>query len=142
MVSLSMSGLAFLVAATSVPGELISLPAPYVEMGVGYHVVNHQLEAVDGDNVFVAGEKVVAWSALAGVPTGFVEHVWSRDGVEVARQMLPVGSGRRWRTWSRHTVAAGSYEVRVIGPDGTVLGLTRFSVAEEVSYDADFQCND
>ena len=53
------------------------------------------------------GESVVAWTAVAGVPAGFIEHVWSRDGVEVARQCLPVGSGRRWRTWSRHTVEAG-----------------------------------
>ena len=142
MVPMTMTGLAFLIAATSSPGELISLPAPHVELGIGYHVHDHQLEAVDGDNVFVAGERVVAWSAIAGVPHGFVEHVWSRDGVEVARQVLPVGSGRRWRTWSRHTVAAGSYEVRVIGPDGSVIGLTRFSVAEEIPYDAAFECND
>ena len=67
---------------------------------------------------------------MAGVPAGFIEHVWTRDGVEVARQVLPVGSGRRWRTWSRHTVKPGGYEVAVIGPDGSVLGVTRFDVAE------------
>jgi hypothetical protein len=140
---LPMTGLAFLLAANSVPGELISLPAPYVELGVGYRVVGHELEALDGDNVFVAGEKVVVWSALAGVPAGFVEHVWTHDGVEVARQVLPVGSGRRWRTWSRHTVAAGRYEVRVVGPDGSVLGTARFTVAAEVTFDAsDPGCND
>jgi hypothetical protein len=135
-----MTGLAFLLTATSVPGELITLPAPYVEMAVGYRVVNHLLDAVDGDNVFVAGEKVTVWSAIAGVPPGFVEHVWTREGIEVARQILPIGSGRRWRTWSRHTVDAGRYEVRVIGPDGSVLATTRFAVAAEIQPDT-FDCN-
>jgi Protein of unknown function (DUF2914) len=127
---MSMTGLAFLIAATSYAGELAVLPAPHVKLAIGYSVVDRQLERVHPDHVFVEGDRVVAWTAVAGVPAGFIEHVWSRDGVEVARQVLPVGSNRRWRSWSRHIVEPGSYEVRIIGPDGTVLGLTRFHVAE------------
>ena len=102
---MSMTGLAFLIAATSYAGELAVLPAPHVKLAIGYHIVDRQLERVDADHVFVEGDRVVAWTSVAGVPAGFIEHVWSRDGVEVARQVLPVGSNRRWRSWSRHTVS-------------------------------------
>jgi hypothetical protein len=128
--NMSMTGLAFLIAATSYAGELAVLPAPHVSIAIGYHLVGRQLEPVERDHVFIEGDRVTAWTAVVGVPAGFIEHVWSRDGVEVARQVLPVGSGRRWRSWSRHTVKPGSYEVRIIGPDGSVLARTRFEVAE------------
>lgn len=127
---MSITGLAFLIAATSYAGELAILPAPHVKLAIGYNVVDRQLEPLEADHVFVEGDRVVAWTAVAGVPAGFIEHVWTRDGIEVARQVLPVGSHRRWRSWSRLTVKPGSYEVRIIGPDGTVLGKTRFEVAE------------
>jgi hypothetical protein len=127
---MSITGLAFLIAATSFAGELAVLPGPKITLAVGYHMVGRELERVERGHVFVAGDRVVAWTAVAGVPSGFIEHVWSRDGVEVARQVLPVGSNRRWRSWSRHTVKPGSYEVRIIGPDGRLLGRTRFEVAE------------
>jgi hypothetical protein len=123
-----LTGLTFLLAATSFPGETVALSAPHVQLAIGYRIVGRQLEAVDADNEFLEGESLVLWSAIAGVPAGFVEHVWLRDGVEVDRQYLPVGSGRRWRTWSRHRAQAGHYQVLVIGPDGTVLGRTTFDV--------------
>jgi hypothetical protein len=104
--------------------------SPHVDLGVGYAVVDRQLQAAEPDHVFLEGETVFAWSALVGVPAGFVEHVWTRDGVEVARHVLPVGSNRRWRTWTHQKVKPGDYEVRVIGPDGTALSTTRFLVAE------------
>lgn len=123
-----MTGLGFLLSATSFPGEPINLPAPHVELSVGYRVAARQLVPVEANNEFLDGETVVTWTAIAGVPAGFVEHVWLRDGVEVARHYLPVGSGRRWRTWSQHEVKAGSYQVVVIGPDGTALARTNFVV--------------
>ena len=126
---LAMTGLSFLLNATSFAGEVVLASSPHVDLALGYRVVDRQVEKVDVDNVFVDGETVFAWSALVGVPSGFVEHVWTRDGVEVARHYLPVGAGRRWRTWSRVTVQPGDYVVRVIGPDGTALGKTSFSVA-------------
>jgi hypothetical protein len=133
--SLATTGLAFLLSTTSFPGEVVLASSPHVDLGVGYAVVDRQLQATEPDHVFLEGETVFAWSALIGVPAGFVEHVWTRDGVEVARHYLPVGSNRRWRTWSRLTVTPGDYEVRVIGPDGTALRTTRFLVAEEAPTD-------
>jgi hypothetical protein len=128
---LLVSGLAFFMAATSVAGEPTTATRPHVELKIGYQVVDRQIQPLSPDELLIEGDTVTAWSALAGVPAGFVEHVWSRDGVEVARHYLPVGTGRRWRTWSRQRVKAGSYEVRVIGPDGTSLATTRFEVASD-----------
>jgi hypothetical protein len=127
---LLMTGLSFLLNSTSFPGEIVLASSPHVQLAVGYKVVDRQLESASDDNIYLSGETVFAWSALIGVPSGFVEHVWTRDGVEVARHMLPVGAGRRWRTWSHVKVLPGDYEVRVIGPDGTALGTTSFIVAE------------
>jgi hypothetical protein len=125
---LFISGLSFLLASTSFPGEVSLASAPEVELAVGYRVKDRLLEAVDGDNLFLDGDRVVAWSAVSGLGAGFIEHVWYRDGVEVGRHYLPVGAGRRWRTWSRHEVQVGDYRVEVLGPDGTVLKDIRFSV--------------
>jgi hypothetical protein len=132
-----LTGLTFLLAATSFPGEPVALAQPHVELAVGYRIVGRQLEAVDADNEFLEGESLVLWSAIAGVPAGFVEHVWLRDGVEVDRQYLPVGSGRRWRTWSRHRAQAGAYQVLLIGPDGSVLARSSFTV---IGFDEDPGC--
>jgi hypothetical protein len=122
------SGLSFLLAAASFPGEVSVAAAPEVDLAVGYRIKDRVLEAVDGDNVFLDGERLYAWTAVSGLPAGFIEHVWYRDGVEVARHYLPVGPGRRWRTWSRHDVEVGDYRVDVLGPDGTLLRDIRFSV--------------
>jgi hypothetical protein len=125
------TGLAFLLGSTSFPGEPATAATPAVEIAAGYRVINRKLEAVDSDNVFVASDTVVVWTALVGVPAGFIEHVWLHNGVEVARHYLPVGNDRRWRTWSRHRVDPGEYEVRVMGPDGGFLTKTTFTVAAE-----------
>lgn len=126
-----MTGLSFLMATTSFPGEVVDATRPEVELAVGYKVKNHQLETVDGDNLYLGGDRVVAWTSVTGLKAGFIEHVWYRDGEEVARHYLPVGAGRRWRTWSRHTVSAGEYQVKVLGPDGTLLQEVAFTVDSE-----------
>ena len=128
MVTMSVSGLDFLRSATSAPGDVVLASSPHVELALGHRVIDHELERATRDHVFRAGDAVFAWSALVGVPAGFVEHVWSQDGVEVSRHCLPVGSHRRWLTWSRVVVRAGLYQVRVIGPDGTALAKTSFRV--------------
>ena len=122
------SGLSFLLAAASFPGEVAVSATPEVELAIGYRVKNRLLEAVDGDNVFLDGDKLYAWTAVSGLPSGFIEHVWYRDDVEVARHYLPVGAGRRWRTWSRHEVSPGQYQVQVLGPDGALLRDISFTV--------------
>jgi len=125
------TGIAFLLGSTSFPGEPAASPSPVVEIAAGYRVINRKLEPVEADNVFVASDIVVVCTLLVGVQAGVIEHVWRRDGIEVARHYLPVGSDRRWRTWSRHRVDPGEYEVSVIGPDGMFLTKTAFTVAAE-----------
>jgi hypothetical protein len=123
-----MTGLSFLLATASFPGEAADSDQPQVELAIGYKVKNHQLETVDGDNLFLDGDRLVAWTSVTGLQTGFIEHVWYRDNVEVSRHYLPVGAGRRWRTWSRHTVSPGEYQVQVLGPDGALLEQMSFVV--------------
>jgi hypothetical protein len=125
---LFMTGLSFLLATNSFPGEVSVASEPEVELALGYKIRNRQLEALDGDNVFLDGDQVVAWTAVSGLRAGFIEHVWYRDNVEVARHYLPVGAGRRWRTWSRHEVTIGGYQVKVLGPDGALLKEIAFAV--------------
>ena len=122
------SGLSFLLASNAFPGEITVATTPDVELAIGYRIKNRLLEAVDGDNVFLDGDTVYAWTAVTGLRSGFIEHVWYRDRVEVARHYLPVGAGRRWRTWSRHEVQVGNYRIEVLGPDGALLKDIAFSV--------------
>jgi len=122
------SGLSFLLASTAFPGEISTASAPEIELAIGYKIKNRLLEAVDGDNLFLDGDKLYAWTAVSGLGSGFIEHVWYRDGAEVARHYLPVGAGRRWRTWSRHEVQVGNYQIQVLGPDGALLKDITFSV--------------
>ena len=113
-------------AARAFPGERLSFPAASLE--VGRRIVNR--EVVGGgsaDAPFSAGEQVYAHTAISGHGAGFIEHVWTRDGIEVARHYMPVGDDRRWRTWSRHRLEAGRYTVEVFAPDGKRLGAKSFT---------------
>jgi hypothetical protein len=101
---------------TSVAAELI----------LASSVVNRQAQPVPEE--LLAGHTVYAFTEITGPGGGFVEHVWSRDGKEVARHYLPVGQSKRWRTWSRHTLAAGEYRVQVLGKDGKQLQEMSFQV--------------
>ena len=72
---MSITGLAFLVAATSYAGELAMPPAPHIKLAIGYHIVDRRLQPVEVDHLYIEGDRVVAWSEIAGVPSGFIEHV-------------------------------------------------------------------
>ena len=66
-------------------------------------------------------------------PEQRLEHVWLRDGEEVARVPLTV-RGPRWRTWSAKTIPAewaGSWTVRVVDASGGELASADFSVGGE-----------
>jgi hypothetical protein len=124
---LFMTGLTFLTAAAALSGEPANDPS--VELVLARAVVHRRPS--DVTDPFFAGEKLVAWTSVAGVAQGFVEHVWYRDGQEVARHYLPIGHGRpgtRWRTWSRHEVREGEYTVEVLAPDGKLLARRSFTV--------------
>ena len=76
----------------------------------------------------VAGQTVFAFTQITGPGGGYVEHVWTCDGKEIARHYLPLGQSKRWRTWSRHKVAAGQYHVAIIAQNGALLREADFQV--------------
>ena len=121
-----MTGLDFILNARAFAGERAAGKASAVAMG--RRIVNREVVGGESpDSPFRAGEVIYAHSTVAGQGDGFIEHVWSRDGVEVARHYMPVGSDRRWRTWSRHRLLAGEYLVEVFGPSGRRLASHRFT---------------
>ena len=75
-----------------------------------------------------AGQTVFAFTQITGPGGGYVEHVWSCNGKEVARHYLPVGQSKHWRTWSRHLLHVGQYSVRVLADNGAKLQETSFEV--------------
>jgi hypothetical protein len=124
-----MTGLDFLLTARAFAGERQNNRG--ATMAIGRRIVNH--EVVGGETAgapFTAGEQLYAHTSVAGHGDGFIEHVWLRDGVEVARHYMPVGDDRRWRTWSRHRVEAGAYTVEMFGPDGKRLAAQSFRAVE------------
>jgi hypothetical protein len=118
-----MSGLEFLMSARAFAGEPMS--APVATLTLARRIVNR--EPVDGQRPFAAGEQVYAHTTIAGHGAGFVEHVWTRDGEEIARHYMPVGDDVCWRTWSRHRVEPGRTTVEVFAPDGRRLAGVSFS---------------
>ena len=76
-----------------------------VEIAAGYRVINRKLETVDSDNVFVASDTVVVWTALgegmgrsfgAGMVDQWVTMIWTRNssgGFFTARRTA-LSSGR------------------------------------------------
>lgn len=63
-------------------------------------------------------------------PETQLEHVWLRDGEEVARVPLTV-RGPRWRTWSSKSIPAewaGDWEARLVDADDNVLATAAFTV--------------
>ena len=122
-----MTGLELFMAARAFPGERFTSRTATLE--IGRRIVNRELVgAVEPGTALVAGEHLYAHTDVAGYGAGFIEHVWQRDGVEVARHYMPVGDDRRWRTWSRHRLEAGAYKVDAFGPEGELLATRTFAV--------------
>lgn len=60
------------------------------------------------------------------------EHVWIREGEEVARVPLRA-AGPRWRTWSAKTIPAewtGDWSVKVVDSEGNELSTVDFTVGD------------
>jgi hypothetical protein len=101
-------------------------PAMKAELILASAVVHRQTRPLP--EKLQAGQTIYAFTEVSGPGGGFVEHVWSCNGKEVARHYLPLGQSKHWRTWSRHKLTAGEYHVEVFAPDGTSLQETSFSV--------------
>jgi DUF2914 family protein len=99
-----------------------------VALAVGRRIVNDDvIGRPQAGDPFLAGETVYAHTKIACFRDGFLEHVWKRDGIEVLREVMPIGEGRCWRTWSYHRLESGDYTVEVIAPDGQRLASRSFT---------------
>ena len=104
-----------------------SEPTQQAELVLGSAVVNRQAQPLP--EKILAGQTIYAVTQINGPGGGFVEHVWTCNGKEVARHYLPIGQSKRWRTWSHHKVAAGQYHVEVLSRNGARLQEASFEVA-------------
>jgi hypothetical protein len=85
-------------------------------------------EPVDEGTTFAVGDTVYAWTRVTDANGTKVTHVWKRDGKEVWKASLRVGS-KRWTTNSRRKMTkAGSWTVDVLAEDGSSLGTVSFTV--------------
>src|SRR5262249_40283356 len=99
-----------------------------VSLAVGRRIVNDDvIGRPQPDDPSLPGEPASAHTKLAGFGDGFLEHVGRRDGVEVLREVMPIGEGRCWRTWSYHRLEAGDYTVEVFAPNGQRLASRSFT---------------
>lgn len=86
-------------------------------------------EPVGEATQFKKGDKIYVWSQLRNLEGQSIDHVWKKDGKELYRAHLDVGS-KSWRTNSRRQNAQpGSYVVEVMQGE-TQLGSIAFTVGE------------
>ena len=122
-------GMTFTTATASEPAApMVAGSSRSVSLAVGRRIVDDDvIGRPQAGDPFLAGETVYAHTKLASFRDGFLEHVWKRDGVEVLREVMPIGEGRCWRTWSYHRVESGDYTVEVFAPDGKRLAWRAFT---------------
>jgi len=108
-----------------------SAPAPRVTMGFGTGIDRATRQLVGEGTSFAAGDTVWCRTVLEDLPyPTTVTHAWYYDGRTMARVELNVGSAH-WRTWSSKIILpdqTGSWEVKVLNADGTVLDSGTFEV--------------
>jgi len=101
--------------------------------GIGFDQATRSLQGVGKE--FAADCGIVYCLARvvdAPVPTT-VTFVWYRDGRTMARVELPVRS-RDYRTWTSKNIMpawTGAWEVKVLDPQGLVLGTSSFTITAE-----------
>lgn len=85
----------------------------------------------EAESFAAAVGQVYFYTVLEGdFPETRLEHVWLRDGEEVARVPLTV-RGPRWRTWSSKSIPAewaGDWEVQLVDEAGNVMESASFTV--------------
>lgn len=118
-----------IVSAQEAPAD-----GPRVSMGVGTGIDRETRTLVGAADTFATeGDTLLLWcySLLENldVPT-HVTHAWFHEGHTEAMVELPVTSGW-YRTWSNKRILptqTGSWQVKVLDADGTVLGASAFAV--------------
>jgi transcriptional regulator with XRE-family HTH domain len=113
---------------TPTRSESLGLSITHQDVGTG--IEDRQL--VGQRDRFTAGTQVWFWNLVEGGSSGDkIDHVWLREGVEVARIPLTLG-GPRWRTYSSKTLRAGSagkWAVEARDDTGRVLAHREFTCA-------------
>lgn len=111
-------------AAPATPPAAASAAAAEIKAAKGID----KREPVDEGTTFAIGDTVYAWTRVTGAAGTKVTHVWKRDGKEVWKAYLRIGS-KRWATNSRRKMTkAGSWTVDVVAEDGTALASVSFTV--------------
>jgi Protein of unknown function (DUF2914) len=99
------------------------------ESGVGSGVADRQLVGRDSTFTRDVGQVYYLTRLTGAEPGATIEHVWSRDGEEVARVSLTLG-GPNWRTWSSKNIApewTGNWRVEVVVA-GNVIHSDTFTI--------------
>lgn len=128
-------------AATGAPQELVAMAITFsirYRNPEGFSIVSldkRKQQRPDSTRVVEAHYKVdgalrpqtvSCWASVKSItlPTK-ITHVWSADGKEVARILIPVTSSP-FRNWSSKKLWPAQWKVDVRGEDGTVLGSLKF----------------
>ncbi|RKZ13922.1 hypothetical protein DRQ50_09745, partial [bacterium] len=113
-------------AAGTAVAQASDTVVPRVEIEFGRALDRETRMLVETGTEFPADiERVWCLTRVIGLeaPTS-ITHVWYHDGQTRARVDLKVGSSN-WRTWSAKSMLAGwtgTWELKVLDADGTVLG--------------------
>jgi len=113
--------------ATEEAEKLPSVAASAICLGVEEH------EPVEPGDSFAAGvDRLYCWTKIEGAAESSVVHAWIHEGTTRARVELNVGSDS-WRTYSTKQILpawTGSWEVKVLTPQGAVLHSIPFTVGD------------
>jgi len=108
---------------------VVTWAADVAEIGVGTSVENRTL-LEPGSEFSISDGRVFCLTRVTGAAGTTVQHVWKRNGEEVAVVSLSVGSDN-WRTWSSKLLIPGmegDWSVSVLDSQGKRLGETEFRV--------------
>jgi len=92
-------------------------------------VIDHEPIA-PADTFSAALGQIACWTRIADGAEQEIVHAWIHEGTTRARVELSIG-GARWRTYSTKRILpswTGSWEVKVMTPDGVVLQSVPFIV--------------
>ncbi len=126
--------LTLVVAVVLVAGGAQGAPADSVrvDMSFGADMDREARELVGVATTFAPDvERIWCLTRIEGLtgPTS-VTHAWYPEGQTMARVDLPV-NGSHWRTWSSKLLLpawTGTWEVKVLDADGTVLHTGSFEI--------------